>query len=135
MRRGKARRFILTGIIALGFIFAGSIAFSESQEQSEKQQTIENRWEQEAEQTFGLGHGLGRLLMTNEEWQEHHRKMQQMTMEERNQYRQEIHSKMSERAQELGIVFPDKPRQPCDKPLGGRGGRGGMGSGARGGKR
>lgn len=135
MKEKKNYQYILLGVIVLGFVFLSTFAFAQSQEQA--QQKMQSSWEEQVENSFGLDRGLGRLLMSQEEWQEHHRAMQQMTVEEREQYRQEIHSKLTERAKERGITFPDKPRQPCIKPYGGRGGHDSMGpaGGGMGGRR
>lgn len=67
------------------------------------------RWDQEAEQSFRMGRGMGRQLMTQEEWQEHQKKMRSMTPEERSRYREETHKQMMERAKEKGITIPDTP--------------------------
>lgn len=67
------------------------------------------RWGQEAEKEFGLGRGLGPKLMTEEEWKEHHAKMQTLTGEERERYRRETHEKMRERAKERGVAMPAEP--------------------------
>lgn len=81
----------------------------------------EEQWEQQAEETFQLGRGMGRQLMTQEEWLEHRQKMQSLSPEERERYRQEWHKKMVERAQERGITMPETP--------GPHRGEGGMGTG------
>lgn len=93
-------------------------------------QRTQLRWDQQVEQTFGLGRGLGRQLMTQEEWQEHQRKMQTMTAEERERYRQEIHQRMTERAREKGLAIPESPDRRG--PMGGPGMTGGSGMGGRG---
>ena len=67
-------------------------------------------WAGEAEQTFRLGRGAGRQLMTQEEWREHQQKMKSMSQSERERYREEWHQKMTERAREKGITLPDTPR-------------------------
>jgi hypothetical protein len=67
------------------------------------------RWDQDAEQTFHMGRGMGRQLMTEEEWKEHQAKMRGMTAEERTRYREEWHKKMMERAKEKGISIPATP--------------------------
>lgn len=67
------------------------------------------QWEKQAEETFYLGRGMGRQLMTQEEWQEHRQKMQTMGPEERATYREEWHKKMIERAKERGITMPEMP--------------------------
>jgi hypothetical protein len=67
------------------------------------------RWDQEAEQTFRMGRGTGRRLMTEEEWKEHREKMRGMTAEERSRYREDVHKRMMERAKEKGVTVPDSP--------------------------
>jgi hypothetical protein len=67
------------------------------------------RWDQEAEQTFRMRRGMGRQLMTEEQWQEHRQKMRAMTPEERSRYREEMHRQMMERAKGKGITMPDSP--------------------------
>jgi hypothetical protein len=66
-------------------------------------------WGQQAEESFRLGPGMGPRLMTEQEWQEHRQKMQSMTPEERQKYREEWHKKMVERARERGITMPETP--------------------------
>jgi hypothetical protein len=67
------------------------------------------RWDQDAEQTFRMGRGMGRQLMTEDEWKEHQEKMRGMTPEERTRYREETHKRMMERAKEKGITIPETP--------------------------
>ncbi|HSB40226.1 MAG TPA: hypothetical protein VLK28_00205 [Methylomirabilota bacterium] len=67
------------------------------------------RWDQEAEQTFRMGRGTGRQLMTEEEWKEHRAKMRSMSAEERARYREEVHKRMVERAKDKGVTIPDTP--------------------------
>ena len=67
------------------------------------------RWDQEAEQSFHMGRGMGRQLMTEEEWKEHRAKMRGMTAEDRTRYREEMHQRMIERAKEKGVTVPDMP--------------------------
>ncbi len=86
----------------------------------------EPQWQQQAEKSFYLGRGMGRQLMTEEEWQEHWQKMQSMSPEARQQYREEWHKKMVERARERGITMPETP--------GPHGPGKGMGPGGRGGR-
>ena len=69
----------------------------------------QSQWEQQAEDQFRLGRGMGRHLMTEQEWREHWQKMQTMTPEERQKYREEWHKKMVERARERGITMPETP--------------------------
>jgi hypothetical protein len=86
----------------------------------------QGRWDQQAEENFWLGRGMGSRLMTQEEWREHQQKMQGMTAEERQRYREEWHQKMFERARERGIKTPETPGPH-------RGGPGGAGMGPGGG--
>ena len=82
----------------------------------------QSRWDRQAEQSFRMGRGQGRQLMTQAEWQEHQQKMRSLSPEERERYRKEMHQKMVERAKEKGITLPEDP--------GSRGGpSGGPGSG------
>jgi hypothetical protein len=67
------------------------------------------RWDQDAEQTFRMGRGMGRQLMTEEEWKEHRDKMRGMTAQERSRYREETHKRMMERAKEKGVTMPETP--------------------------
>ena len=91
--------------------------------------------EHQAEQTFPLGRGIGRQLMTEEEWQEHCRKIQWMGTEEWERYRTEHHKKMVERARERGIILPEEPRRMGPGAGGGMGRRRGAGgAGRRGGR-
>jgi hypothetical protein len=69
----------------------------------------EEKWEQQAEASFFLGRGMGRQLMTQEEWQQHQEKMRSLSQEARQEYREEWHKKMFERAQERGITMPEMP--------------------------
>ncbi|MBI3015721.1 MAG: hypothetical protein HYY65_11845 [Candidatus Tectomicrobia bacterium] len=97
-------------------------------------QQAQANWDQQAEQAFGLGRGQGRQLMTQEEWQEHQQKMQTMSVEDRERYRQEVHERMSQRAREKGISPSERPqpRGPMGGPgTGGSGRTGGSGMGGR----
>lgn len=68
----------------------------------------------------------GRQLMTEQELAEHRARMRSFTTEqEREQYRQEHHKRMMERAHERGVTLPDEPRQRS---------RDGMGPGPRDGR-
>jgi hypothetical protein len=73
-------------------------------------------WEQNADWMLGLGRGVGRQLLTEEEWREHREKMRGMQPEERLRYRQELQSRMRERAKERGIKLSDAPdsSRPAD---------------------
>ena len=92
-------------------------------------QQAQTNWDQQADEVFGLRQGQARQFMTQDEWQEHQQKMQTMTAEERERYRQEVHQGMVERSKERGIFAPQKsgPRGP----MGGSGDMGGRGSGGR----
>lgn len=96
----------------------------------------QSSWDSEAEQTFRLRRGVGRQLMTQEEWREHQQKMKSMSQSEREKYRQEWHNKMTERAHEKGITLPDTPRRGKGAgPGNGQAqGRSGSGSGPGGGR-
>lgn len=78
-------------------------------------------WARQAEETFQLGPGVGRELMTQEEWQQHRETMRSLGPEERQRYRQEWHQKMVERARERGITLPKTPQGPGGPRGGGRG--------------
>lgn len=53
---------------------------------------------------------FGRQLMTQEELQQHRQTMQGLaTKEERQQYRQQHHQRMLERARERGVTLPEEP--------------------------
>ena len=67
------------------------------------------RWDQDADQTFRMRRGMGRQLMTEDEWKAHRDKMRGMTVEERSRYREEMHQRMMERAKEKGITVPETP--------------------------
>lgn len=130
----KAHRKVLGLIIALGVISVALVALAqETTAPAPIRQPKQLRWDEEAEQTLGMGRGLGRQLMTQEEWEEHRQKMRTMTPEEREKYRQDHHQKMMERAKERGISIPETPG-----PRGRMGGRGmgghGMGKGQGGGR-
>lgn len=56
---------------------------------------------------------FGRQLMTQEELQEHHRMMQSLdTPEARQEYREQHHQRMLERARERGVTLPEEPGMP-----------------------
>lgn len=77
---------------------------------------------------------FGHQLMTQEELQEHHRMMQSLdTPEARQEYREQHHERMLERARERGVTLPEEPG-PHGKGMGmgkgmGKGNGQGMGSG------
>ena len=53
---------------------------------------------------------FGRQLMTQEELHQHRQTMQGLaTKEERQQYRQQHHQRMLERARERGVTLPEEP--------------------------
>ncbi len=111
----------LAGLVVLPFAFSVSAVGAQAEPQ----------WQQQAEKSFYLGRGMGRQLMTEQEWQEHHQKMQSMSPEERQKYREEWHEKMVERARERGITMPETPGP--HGPGKGMGPGGGMGPGSSGG--
>lgn len=97
-------------------------------------QQAQAAWSQQAERTFRLGRGLGRELMTQEEWQAYQQKMQTMTAEERERYRQDMHQQMVERARERGISMPETPGARNEESrMPGQMGRAGMGGPGMGG--
>lgn len=117
----------------LGLALSPPLALGEGRGGGPSWQLAQGRWDEEAEKSFGLGRGAGRQLMSQEEWQEHRQKMQGMSEEERERYREEWHKKMTERARERGIAMPESPG-----PRGGGGPRPGGGPGrgmGRGGRR
>jgi len=130
-RRGLA----LVALLAIAAV-APSARAQQTQTPGPPGQQAPGRWEQQAERAFSLGRGQGQQLMTQEEWQEHQRRMQNMTAEERERYRQEVHQRMLEQARERGIVLPEVPgpRGPMGGPGMGGPGTGGWGSGGRGGR-
>jgi hypothetical protein len=109
--------FTLAALLVLPFTFSTSPVAAQGQSQ----------WDRQAEENFRLGRGMGRQLMTEKEWQEHRQKMQSMSPEERQKYREEWHTKMVERARERGITLPETPGP--HGPGRGMGQGGGMGSG------
>ena len=66
-------------------------------------------WGDHAEKEFRLGKGMGPKLMTEQEWKEHHEKMQTLSPTERDAYRREMHDKMVARAKARGIEMPAMP--------------------------
>lgn len=92
----------------------------------------QSNWEREAEETFRLGRGTGRRLMTQEEWREHQREMKRLNEPERERYREQWHEKMMRRAREKNITMPDTPGSPSGRGPGGAGGPGGGAKGPRG---
>ncbi len=111
--RSKGMFFVKPMIIGIGLCslvaYSGTPAQAQTQGQKTVQEQAQTRWEEQAEKNLGLGRGLGKRLMTEEEWREHHRKMQSMSATEREQYRKEVHQLMMERAKERGITVPETP--------------------------
>ncbi len=81
----------------------------------------EEKWEQQVEESFYLGRGMGRQLMTQEEWLEHREKMRTLSPEECEGYRLEWHKRMMGRARERGITMPETPG-PHGRGMGPEGG-------------
>lgn len=129
MQTRTVRRAFVAGLAMSGLVLGAMPGLAQTQTQTQQQQTRtkEQRqtqaWDRQAEQSFMLGRGMGRQLMTQEEWARHVKKMQSMTAEERQQYRQEMHAKMQERAKEKGITLPDMPRGPMSGAPGGGAGK------------
>ena len=123
------------GLCSLITCYGGPVQAQGTQERKAVEERTREQarmsWEEQAEKNLGLGKGLGRQLMTEEEWREHHRKMQSMNAEERERYRKEVHQQMMERARERGITIPETPA-PRGPMKGGGPGMGG-GGGGRGG--
>ena len=78
----------------------------------------------------------GWQLMSEQERNEYHTRMQNMkTAQERDQYRMEHHKMMQERAREQGVTLPDMPHSGQGMGQGSGGGmHQGMGQGSGGGK-
>ena len=85
---------------------------------------------------FAADQVYGSQLMTEQERNEYHTKMQNMkTAEEREQYRMEHHKMMQERAKAQGVTLPDTPPSGTGMGTGTGGGmHQGMGQGTGGGK-
>lgn len=66
-------------------------------------------WEKQAELAFGLSPGMGKELLTEEQWQEHLERMQGMSKAERQEYRTEIHIELMKEAQAQGLPMPQMP--------------------------
>lgn len=134
--------FVKPVILAFGIVcvlaFTQWPAFAEATEEQQLteeriQEQSQTRWDEQAEKTFGMAKGQGLKLMTQNEWREHQRKMQDMTAEEKERYRSEVHERMVERAKEKGIYLSDTPGPHGSDKTGTRGrGKGGMGGGGRG---
>ncbi|HEX9879325.1 MAG TPA: hypothetical protein VGB25_03925 [Candidatus Binatia bacterium] len=120
----NVKYLILGALFFWGVFLAGPMAVvQDARAQGPGWRAGQGPWDNEAEQAFGPGRGMGRQLMTQEEWAEHQQKMRSLGPEEREKYREEWHAKMVERARERGITMPETPG-----PRRGRG-RGGMGPG------
>lgn len=118
------------GLCSLVAYSWGPVQAQAAQEQKAVGEQTQTRWEEQAEKDLGLERGVGRKLMTEEEWREHQRKMRSVTAKEREEYRKEFHQQMVERARERGITIPETPgpRGPMKGPgpgMGGGRGRGG----------
>ncbi len=112
----KRNSLIATAIVAGIAAATGMSAFAQttSQTQTQTQQRI-----------------YGSQLMTAQERNEYQQRMRELkTQQERDQFRQEHHAKMQERAKERGVKLPDEPPMQ-GKGAGPReGSRPGMGQGA-----
>ncbi len=117
-------------------IGSAKVRAEESRTRESPWQLAQARWDDDADQTFWLGRGMGRQLMTQEEWREHQQKMRGMSVEEKSRYREEWHNKLIERAREKGITTPQTPGPhrgagPGQGTARGGGMGGGMGRGGR----
>ncbi|MGE5302435.1 MAG: hypothetical protein ACM3TN_03845 [Alphaproteobacteria bacterium] len=117
-------RAILSGLFTLGLNVVPALA-----QESSVVLVAQSNWEREAEETFRLGHGTGRRLMTQEEWRQHQREMKRLNGQERERYREQWHEKMMKRAREKNIKMPDSPGPPAGRGPAGGGGPGGGGKG------
>ena len=64
------------------------------------------RWDQVAEQAFGLVEGLGRRLLTEEEWEVHRQVLESLLGPRQDLYRDEVHQVMMDRAKRREILAP-----------------------------
>lgn len=62
-------------------------------------------WYKLVEKSFGLPKGLGAVLMTPEEWEEEKKIMVEMTPRQRQLYKNSVHRRLVEKAEELGIAL------------------------------
>ena len=111
MSRIMSQHIFGAALLWVGVIMVTPSAFAQTQEKpvTQDQQLGQQKWDQNAEKTFGLERGIGRQLMTQEEWQEHHQRMRQMNGQDCEQYRNEWQAKMQARAKEKGITLPGSP--------------------------
>jgi len=99
------RRLAATLLIAAALTWL----FYSAPAKAESQFAAQNGWEQQAERELFLPQGMAGQLMTQEEWQKHQQQMQDMTDEQREQYRQQSHKKMMQRAKDRGLNMPQVP--------------------------
>jgi hypothetical protein len=90
--------FVFLTVIGVSLFFLGQAHSAETATQGQA------GWSQQAEETFFLTRGMGEQLMTQEEWANHQRQMQNMDEKEKENYRIETHGKLMERAQERGLL-------------------------------
>jgi hypothetical protein len=69
-----------------------------------RQHITPTRWDHNAEQAFGLVSGLGRRLLTEEEWNVHRQVMESLSVMRRDHYRDEVHQQMMDRAKRRGFL-------------------------------
>lgn len=124
----------LLGLAAAVLVTSSTHTAAETQQPAPMPQTQQRdqagTWARDAEETLGLGHGVGPRLLSETEWREHQQKMRSMTAEERERYRAEVHAQMVERARERGVALPTTPRGPMSgQPGPGMGQGPGMGTG------
>ena len=127
-------RFEIAALVLLAGLAVGAPAVpaQEGAPPVQERQRSRLHWSEQAEQSFRLGPGMGRKLMTEEEWGEHRDKMRAMSPEERDLYRREFHQKMMERAKEKGLSLPQMPGPGGPREGSGMGGGRGPAMGGRG---
>ncbi|MBI5491585.1 MAG: hypothetical protein HY893_01495 [Deltaproteobacteria bacterium] len=69
-----------------------------------------SRWDKLVEKSFGLPRGLGIKLMTEEKWEEQKKIMFRMSRQERQEYKNSMHQKLVEAANEKGLAVPQARR-------------------------
>ena len=75
--------------------------------EAQGQAEVPSRWERQAEESFNLAPGMGRRLMSEQEWKEYQQKMRRIDPADREGYRAEWYEKIVERARERAIKTPE----------------------------
>ena len=123
---------LVMGIFSVAALAAEGVETKQKSEQVKEQGAAKpqvRQREQVQQQVYGS------QLMTRQERLEYHKKMRGLkTDAEREQFRNEHHQKMQERAKAKGVTLPDEPPVPGGRmgPGGGIGPGGGMGPGGGG---